>query len=215
MIQTLQLQERIHPKLKIDNSDDLEIFKKESGLILLYDIFKPGDETGVGYVAIKDSNNIHEFDTKLFFLEKQLNDIFIHETTNSNCGYIDSHLVSTNIQEIFDKLNIKNNKSKKNELDYDKLTSKEKAIFQAYLKTRIIEVERKSDISPLEIFLLDTIEMNRRRYKKYDFVKNIKDLCKWYNFKEMKLRSGLQRRTQCRRWAKKDFLDNNKKFILK
>lgn len=209
---------RIHQHLKMDESV-IEFYPK---MIMLYDIFKPGDKTGVGYLGIKDSDNTYEFGTKLFFTENDLiednSNIQILGNPNSVCGFINVQKVDTDFEKIFNmngktSVDVVEEISLGKDYNYKKLPRKMQAIFQAYLKIRIIEVERKNNISPLEIFLLDTIEMNRKRYGKFDLEKNIKDLCKWYGFKEAKLNSGVQRRRVCRRWAKKDFELNDGKFI--
>lgn len=213
--QTL-LQERIHPNLKVENMD-LEIFKNIPDLMLLYNLYKPGDGTGVGYVGIKDGESKYEIGTKVFYVDLSLKEL-INNKHGLECGLISSNDVNTDLEKIYNKIG-KSMKIPEIKLvsdydDYNDLPKKFKAIFQAYLKIRIIECERKQNISPLEIFLLDTIEMNQRRYSnRFDLERNIKDLCKWYNFKEEKLKSGIQRRRQCRRWAKKDFEKNEGKFV--
>jgi hypothetical protein len=197
---------------------DIKIFEEQPDLMLLYNIYKPGDGTGVGYVGIKDAKNKYEIDTKVFYKEMLLIDC-PELLEGIRCGIISSHYVHLNFEKVYNSIGktIKSetdNSKLPDDYDYEKLPKKLKAIFQAYLQIRIIETERKSGISPLEIFLLDTIEMNKRRYKqRFDLERNIKDLCKWYGFKIEKLKSGLQRRRSCRRWAKQDFENNDGKFV--
>jgi hypothetical protein len=206
----------MHPNLQ-NQKLDLEIFQKKPEMMLLYNVFKAGDGTGVGYVGIKDAKNKYPIGSKVFYIDSMIEE-YKNQLLGTQCGIISCRNVDTNVEFIYNQIGKTVINKPKKEIDenynYSKLSKKEKAIFQAYLKIRIIECERKQNISPLEVFLLDTIEMNKRRWNQFfDLERNIKDLCKWYGFKPEKLKSGIQRRRQCRRWAKKDFVESNGVFI--
>jgi hypothetical protein len=216
MPQTLPKQDRKHPS--IIKTHDREILLS-SNTLLVFNVFKAGDGSAVGYVAIKDRNRTYEFSDKVFFKESSVKittDFELKNNPNSVLGYVEIDEVNTN----YNKLGTNKTKKvisfaeSKRRQYLNSLTPKEMDIYRMYYKTRVIAMERKQGTIPLETALLDKVEYMKakigQKFNKKNFMKGI---CKEYNFKFEKLNSGFQKRMACKRWAKVDFNKNHRKFI--
>ena len=189
--------------------------------ILVYDVLEAGDGVAVGYVGIRDVNETYHFFDKVFFRASYLEitkDFELNNIPNkskSTCGYIDVKLVGTDFK------NLPTTKPKKvislaekKRRDFLKnLTKEEMDIYRMYYKMRVKKMERNQGTCVLESSLLDQIEYLKSKIGKKFHLKNfIKGHSKKFNFRSDKLYSGYQKRIACKRWAKKDFLENDRKF---
>lgn len=215
MPQTLPKQDRKHPAILKTHDREITVL---ANTLLVFNVFKAGDGSAVGFIGIKDGNGIYEFSDKVFFKESSVTittDFELKNNPNSVLGYVEIDEVNTNHNKLgTDKpkkvISFAENKRRQY---LNSLTPKEMDIYRMYYKTRVIAMERKQGTIPLETALLDKVEYMKakigQKFNKKNFMKGI---CKEYNFNLDKLNSGFQKRMACKRWAKKDFNENCKQF---
>jgi len=184
--------------------------------ILVYDVFKPGDGSAVGYVGIKDSIETYRFFDKVFFRESNLrvtSDFQLSSNPDSICGYVDIDDVHTDYTKVINRSkNVISLKEKKRRNFLNSLSKDEKEYINMLYKIRVIKMERKQETTALETALLDKVEyMKTHIGKKFNLKNYMKGISKKYKFKYEKLDSGYKKRIACRRWAKRDFLENTNK----
>lgn len=214
MNQTLPKENRKHPKIYQTDEQPINL---HPNTILVYDVFKPGDGSAVGFIGIIDQNETYNFSDKVFFKEDNLKiteDFEIPNNSDSVCGYINVNKVSINCT------NLPSNKpkkiislaEKKRRNFLNSLSKDEKEIINMYYKIRVITMERKQGTTPLETALLDKVEYMKSKFGvKFNPKNYMKGIAKKYNFKYEKLNSGYLKRIVCRRWAKVDFLKSRMK----
>jgi hypothetical protein len=216
MKQTLSVntQERAHPGVQKTHNRELIL---PPNTLLVYNVFFAGDGGAVGYIVIRDLKLSFEFFDKVFFRESDVEitkDFKLHGNLNTVCGYVDVN----NAHSDYAKVIIKSKKvislAEKKRRDFlNGLTKEEMDIYRMYYKIRVKDMERKQGTCTTESSLLDQLEYVKSHIGKKFNVKNyIKGISKQYNFRTDKLYSGYQKRIACKRWAKKDFIENDKKF---
>lgn len=158
----------------------------------------------------------HFFD-KVFFLESDVtitNDFILEGNPETSIyGYVDVENVNSNPEKI-GTCKPKKVINLKDRRDFNSsLTKDEKEILTMYYRVRVMTMERKQGTTDLESVLLDQVEYMRMRIgKKFNARNYIKGLSHKHQFSSDKLYSGFCKRMACRKWAKRDFLKNDRKF---
>jgi len=98
------------------------------------------------------------------------------------------------------------------EQDLYKAAGGDRLMIHLYYKMRVKRMEREQGTSVVESTLLDSLEFLKNKYgKKFNTKNYSKYLAEKCNFSSDKLYSGLQKRRAQRGWAKRKFLESQKK----
>ena len=217
MNQTLPTENpRKHPEIKKTHNRDITI---PPNTLLVYNVINAGDGSCIGFVGVRDAKMTYNFFDKVFFRESDVEitkDAVLGDSPSDYVyGYID-------VNKAFDshsKLEPAKTKkvislAEKKRRDFLKsLSTDEMDSYRTYYKIRVMKMERDQGTKFLESVLLDQVEyMKSKLGRKFNLKNFIKGQAKKYNFRYEKLYSGYQKRMVCRRWAKKDFIENDRKF---
>jgi len=207
---------RAHQAIKKTHNREITI---PPNIILVYNVVLAGDGNGIGFVGIKDAKLTYEFFDKVFFKESDIKitkDVVLGDSPSDYVyGYIDvnkvadspSKLQSTKPKKVI-SLAEKKRRDFLNGLSVDEMDS-----YRTYYKIRVMKMERDQGTTFLESVLLDQVEyMKSKVGRKFNLKNFIKGQSKKYRFRYEKLYSGYQKRMVCKRWAKKDFIENDRKF---